>query len=178
MSSSFAWYIVQAHSGFEKKVAASITENAERDGISEFFDEVIVPVEEVVELKKGKKVSKEKKFFPGYVLVKMKMDEKAWLLVSALPKVTGFLGGKGKPQPISEAEASRILTQVQEGIDQPKHFVSYDIGQIVRINDGPFETFSGAVEEVDNEKGKLKVSVVIFGRSTPVELEFSQVEAE
>lgn len=176
--SQYAWYIVQAHSGFEKKVAQAVTEKAEREGLQECFEKIVVPTEGVVEVKKGRKVNTERKFFPGYVMVKMKMDDRAWHLVKSIPKVTGFLGGKGRPQPISEAEAERIFRQVEEGLEQPKHMVSFEVGETVRIIDGPFESFSGMVEEVDDDKGKLKVSVVIFGRTTPVELEFTQVESE
>lgn len=171
-----SWYIVQAHSGFEKKVATAIREKAEREGVSDLIEEVVVPTEEVVEVKKGKKVNAERKFFPGYVMVKMQMTDKAWHLVKTTPKVSGFLGGQGRPQPISDKEAGAIFRQVEEGIEKPKHLISFEIGESVRVNDGPFESFVGMVEEVDSEKGTLKVSVTIFGRSTPVELEFMQVE--
>jgi transcriptional antiterminator NusG len=173
---SYNWYIVQAHSGFEKKVAQSIAERAARASIADAFEQIFVPTEGVVEVKKGRKVSTERKFFPGYVLVKMQMSDKAWHLVKTIPKVTGFLGGSGKPQPISAAEADRILRQVEEGIEKPKHTVLFEVGESVRINDGPFESFVGSVEDVDEEKGTLKISVSIFGRTTPVELEFAQVE--
>ena len=173
---SYNWYIVQAHSGFEKKVAQAIKDNAERESMSDLFEEIAVPTEEVVEVRKGRKVSSERKFFPGYVMVKMKMDDKAWHLVRNVPKVTGFLGGKGRPQPISQAEVDRILKQVEDGLDKPKHTVTFEIGESVKVNDGPFESFVGVVEEVDEEKAKLKISVSIFGRSTPVELEYTQVE--
>lgn len=178
MSDSYSWYIVQAHSGFEKKVAQAVAEKAAREGMSDCFAEIIVPTENVVEVKKGKKANTERKFFPGYVMVKMKMDDKAWHLVRSVPKVTGFLGGQGRPQPISNSEAERIFKQVEEGLDKPKHMVSYEIGETVRVNDGPFESFVGIVEDVDEDKAKLKVSVSIFGRSTPVELEFTQVDKE
>jgi transcriptional antiterminator NusG len=173
---SYNWYIVQAHSGFEKKVAQTISERAARASISNAFEEIVVPVEGVVEMKKGRKVNTERKFFPGYVMVKMEMSDKAWHLVKTIPKVTGFLGGEGKPQPISTAEAERIFRQVEEGLEKPKNTISFEIGESVRINDGPFESFVGIVEEVDEEKDTLKISVSIFGRTTPVELEFSQVE--
>lgn len=173
---SFSWYIVQAHSGHEKKVAQSILEKAEREGMRDYIDEVVVPTEGVVEVKKGKKVNTERKFFPGYVMVKMKMDDKAWQLVKSVQKVTGFLGGGGRPQPISEREAQSIFKQMEEGLEKPKSLVSFDIGEAVRVIDGPFDSFTGVVEEVDLEKEKLKVSVSIFGRATPVELEFVQVE--
>jgi transcriptional antiterminator NusG len=173
---SYNWYIVQAHSGFEKKVAQSIAERAERANIANAFEEIVVPTEGVVEMKKGRKVSTERKFFPGYVMVKMQMSDKAWHLVKTIPKVTGFLGGEGKPQPISSAEAERIFRQVEEGLEKPKHTVSFQNGESVKITDGPFESFVGVVEDVDEEKGTLKISVSIFGRTTPVELEFAQVE--
>lgn len=173
---AYSWYIVQAHSGFEKKVAQAIAERAERANISKAFEEIVVPVEGVVEMKKGRKVNTERKFFPGYVMVKMEMSDKAWHLVKTIPKVTGFLGGEGKPQSISTSEAERIFRQVEEGLEKPKNTVSFEVGGSVRINDGPFESFVGVVEEVDEEKDTLKISVSIFGRTTPVELEFSQVE--
>jgi len=173
---SYRWYIVQAHSGFEKKVAQAIAEKAERENLAESFEDIIVPTQTVVEAKGGRKVTTERKFFPGYVMVKMKMSDAAWHLVKTTPKVTGFLGGKGKPQPISDAEATSIFRQVEEGIKEPKHAITFDIGSNVKINDGPFDSFVGVVEEVDEEKGTLKVSVSIFGRTTPVELEFQQVE--
>ena len=173
---SYSWYIVQAYSGFEKKVADAIIKEAERKNISDLFEKVIVPTEEVVEIKKGRKVSSERKFFPGYVMVRMKRNDTAWHLVRTIPKVTGFLGEKGKPHPISDAEANRIFAQVEEGSVKAKHGVVYEVGDSVKVNDGPFDSFVGTVEEVDEEKGKLKVSVSIFGRTTPVELEFTQVE--
>lgn len=176
MSNNYAWYIVQAHSGFEKKVVSALQEKAAREGLSQCFDKIIVPTEDVVEMKKGRKVNTERKFFPGYVLVHMQMNDRAWQLVKNTPKVLGFLGGSGKPQPISDAEADRIFRQVEEGVEKPKHMVSFEAGESVRVIDGPFESFVGIVEEVDEEKGRLKVSVSIFGRTTPVELEFTQVE--
>jgi transcriptional antiterminator NusG len=173
---SYSWYIVQAHSGFEKKVASAIKERAEREGVADLFEDVVVPTEEVVEVKKGRKVSGERKFFPGYVMVKMKMTDHAWHLVKTTPKVSGFLGGNGRPHPVPQKEVDAIFKQVEEGIEKPKHLVSFEVGESVRINEGPFESFNGVVEEVDNEKATLKVSVSIFGRATPVELEFTQVE--
>lgn len=170
------WYIVHAHSNFEKKVAESIKERAETAGLQDLFEDVLVPMEEVVEVRRGRKVSSERKFFPGYVLVKMDMTDQAYHLIKSTPKVTGFLGANNKPMPISEAEAMRILQQVQEGVDRPKPSVTFEVGEQVRVADGPFASFSGHVEEVDDERARLKVAVSIFGRATPVELEYGQVE--
>ncbi len=170
------WYIIHAYSGFEKKVAQAVKDQAIREGMAEKFDEVLVPVEEVVEVRRGQKVSAERKFFPGYVLAHMEMNDDTYHLVKNLPKVTGFLGNANKPQPISEKEAMSVLNQVQEGIERPKPSVTFEIGEEVRVSDGPFATFMGVVEDVDEEKARLKVSVSIFGRATPVELDYSQVE--
>jgi transcriptional antiterminator NusG len=170
------WYIVHAHSNFEKKVAESIKERAASGGLSHLFEEVLVPMEEVVEVRRGRKVATERKFFPGYVLVKMDMTDQAYHLIKNTAKVTGFLGANNKPTPITEDEAMRILHQVKEGVDRPKPTVTFEIGEQVRVADGPFASFSGHVEEVDEERARLKVAVSIFGRATPVELEYGQVE--
>lgn len=170
------WYIVHAYSNFEKKVADSIREKAEQKGLTDLFEEILVPMEKVVEVRRGRKVDAERKFFPGYVLVKMDMTNEAFHLIKDTPKVTGFLGADQKPMPIPEREALRIINQVQEGVDRPKPSVSFEVGEQVRVSDGPFASFSGLVEEVDDERARLKVAVSIFGRATPVELEFGQVD--
>ncbi len=170
------WYVVHVYSGFEGKVAQSIREQAQQTGLDDDIEEVLVPMEEVVQMRRGAKVAAERKFFPGYVLVKMDMTDEAWHLVKDTPKVTGFLGAGNKPSPISEAEAMRILHQVQEGVERPKPSITFEIGEQVRVSDGPFTSFNALVEDVDEERARLKVAVSIFGRSTPVELEYSQVE--
>ena len=168
--------MIHVYSGFEKKVAQAIREQGEQKGLADRFEEILVPTEEVVEVKRGAKVNSERKFFPGYVLIKMDLDDETWHLVKNTAKVTGFLGGRGRPTPISEAEAARIMRQVQEGVERPKPSITFEIGEQVRVSDGPFTSFNGVVEEVDEEKSRIKVAVSIFGRATPVELEYSQVE--
>ena len=170
------WYIVQAYSNFENKVAESIREQAKQRHLDHLFDEVIVPKEKVVEVRRGRKVDAERKFFPGYVLVKMDLSDEAYHLIKNTPKVTGFLGSDNKPMAISDAEAARILQQVQEGIERPKPSITFEVGEQVRVSDGPFASFNGTVEEVDDARSRVKVAVSIFGRPTPVELEFGQVE--
>ena len=175
---AFRWYIVHAYSGFEKKVAQAIREQAVQKNIASLIEEVVVPVEEVTEVRRGKKVQAERKFFPGYVMVKMELTDETWHMVKNTAKVTGFLGhgGKGRPVPITEKEAESIFAQVRDGIEHPKSQVSFEVGENVKIIDGPFDSFVGIVEGVDDEKNRVKVSVSIFGRATPVDLEFSQVE--
>lgn len=170
------WYVVNVYSGSEKKVAESLREQAVLKKMEDKILEVMVPTEEVVEIRKDKKVSAERKFFPGYILVKMEMSDECWHVVKNTPRVSGFLGSRNKPQPISDAEAERIIKQMEEGVERPQTVVDFEIGEQIRVNDGPFASFIGVVEEVDAEKSRLKVSVSIFGRYTPVELEFSQVE--
>ena len=170
------WYVVHAYSNFENKVAEAIREGAAQRGLSELFEDILVPKERVTEVRRGRKVDTERKFFPGYVLVKMDMTDQAYHLIKNTPKVTGFLGADKKPMPIPEAEAMRIAQQVQEGVDRPKTTISFEVGEKVRVNDGPFASFEGFVEEVDEGRSRVKVAVSIFGRPTPVELEFGQVD--
>ena len=170
------WYIVHAYSNFENKVAESIREQSKQRGLADLFEEIMVPKEKVTEVRRGRKVDTERKFFPGYVLVKMNLTDEAFHLIKNTPKVTGFLGADNKPMPISENEAMRILHQVQEGVERPKPSITFEIGENVRVSDGPFASFSGVVEEIDEARSRVKVAVSIFGRATPVELEFAQVE--
>src|SRR3954449_4132014 len=170
------WYIVHAYSNFEKKVAESIREQAKNQGLEDEFSEILVPTEDVVEIRRGRKVNSERKFFPGYVLVKMELTDEAYHLIKNTPKVTGFLGAENKPMPISDSEAQRILQQVQEGIDRPKPSITFEVGEQVKVSDGPFASFNGTVEEVDEGRSRVKVAVSIFVRATPVEFEFGQVE--
>jgi transcriptional antiterminator NusG len=170
------WYIVHAYTNFERKVADAIRERAKAGGLDDLFEEIVVPTEEVIEVKRGRKIPTERKFLPGYVLVKMKMTDQAFVMIKNTPKVTGFLGADNKPMPIPEDEAMRILNQVKEGVERPKPTITFEIGENVKVADGPFASFTGTVEEVDEERARVKVAVSIFGRPTPVELEFGQVE--
>jgi transcriptional antiterminator NusG len=170
------WYIVHAYSNFEKKVAEEIRKQAQQHGLAELFEEVLVPTEEVVEIRRGQRINAERKFFPGYVLVKAHLTDEAYHLVKNTPKVTGFLGTGSKPIPVSQAEVDRILNQVKEGVEHPKPAVTFEVGEQVRVADGPFTSFNGIVEEIDEGRSRLKVAVSIFGRATPVELDFGQVE--
>ena len=173
---SMQWYIVQAYSGFETKIAESLRDQIRSNSMDDLFEEVLVPMEEVVEVRRGQKVNAARKFFPGYVLVKMEMTDDSYHLVNNTPKVTGFLGTQNRPRPISDAEAGRILHQLHDGVDLPKPSITFEIGEQVRVSDGPFASFDGHVEEVDEERTRLKVSVSIFGRATPGEREYTQGE--
>jgi transcriptional antiterminator NusG len=170
------WYIVHAYSNFEKKVAESIEEAAKAKGLWGHFEQILVPTEKVIEVRRGRKVDSERKFFPGYVMVRANLTDDVFHLIKNTPKVTGFLGSDNKPIPISDKEAEQILGQIQEGVERPKPSVSFEVGEQVRVSDGPFASFNGVVQEVDEERSRLKVEVSIFGRATPVELEFGQVE--
>ena len=173
---SFKWYVVHVYSGSEKRVKETIEEQAKTKNMTEYIEEVMVPTEEIFEIRKGTKVKKEKKFFPGYILVKMNMTDESWHFIKSQPKVTNFLGSNGKPVSLSNKEAERLLEQITEGVERPRSNVIFEIGEEVRVSDGPFQSFNGLVEEVDEDKSRLKVTVSIFGRSTPVDLEFTQVE--
>jgi transcriptional antiterminator NusG len=170
------WYIVHAYSNFEKKVAESIKEQAHAQGLDDAFSEILVPTEDVVEIRRGRKVNSERKYFPGYVLVKMDLTDEAYHLVKNTPKVTGFLGSGSKPMPVSEREVARIIGAIEEGVERPKPTITFEIGEQVRVTDGPFASFNGSVEQVDEDRARLRVTVSIFGRATPVELEYNQVE--
>ena len=173
---SLRWYVVHVFSGSEKKVAEALKDQIEHKGMGELIKEVLVPTEEVIEVKRGVRVNSERKFFPGYILVQMDLDDDTWHFVKSQPRVSGFLGSKGKPIPITEKEAQQLLNQITEGIERPRASVVYEIGEQVRVCDGPFASFNGLVEDVDEDKSRLKVAVSIFGRATPVDLEYSQVE--
>jgi len=170
------WYIVHAYSNFEKKVKESIEEQARQHGLEANFSEILVPTEDVVEVRRGRKVNSERKFFPGYVLVKMDLSDEAYHLVKNTPKVTGFLGSQSKPMPVSESEVKRIVGAIEEGVERPKPTIRFELGEKVRVTDGPFQSFDGNVESVDEGRARLRVSVSIFGRATPVDLEYTQVE--
>ena len=170
------WYIVHAYSNFEKKVAESIREQAHNQGLDDKFSEILVPTEDVIEVRRGRKINAERKFFPGYVLVKMDLTDEAYHLVKNTPKVTGFLGSGSKPMPVTEKEVARIVGAMEEGVERPKPTIHFEIGETVRVTDGPFQSFNGSVEQVDEERARLRVTVSSFGRATPVELEYAQVE--
>ncbi len=170
------WYIVQAYSNFEKRVKETLERDAAEKGLDHLFEEILVPTETVVEVRKGRKMESERKFFPGYVLVKVDLTDEAYHLVKNTPKVTGFLGSATKPMPVSEKEVARIVGQIQEGVDSPRPMISFDIGETIKVVDGPFQSFNGTVESVDEENARLKVLINIFGQGTPVELNYTQVE--
>ena len=173
----FRWYVVQAYSGMERAAERNIQERIARAGVQHKFGRILIPTEEVVEVKGGQKKTTERKFFPGYVLVEMIMDDDTWHLVKQTSKVTGFVGGaRNRPVPISQADVQKIVSQMQEGSEKPRHKVEFEVGEMIRVKEGPFTDFNGSIEEVNYEKNKLRVSVTIFGRATPVELEFSQIE--
>ena len=172
------WYVVHVYSGFEKKVAQSIRDQAKAHDMEDLIEEILVPTEEVVEVRRGKKVQTERRFMPGYVLVRMEMTDKAYHMIKDTNRVTGFLGQQGKPMPLRDSEVAVILNQVEEGLEKPRSLISFEIGEQVNVNDGPFEGFLGSVEEVDEANSRLKVTVSIFGRATPVELEYTQVQKQ
>jgi len=172
------WYIVQAYSNFEHRVKESLEREAAEKGLDHLFEEILVPTEDVVEIRKGRKVESKRKFFPGYVLVKVDLTDAAYHLVKNTPKVTGFLGSTSKPLPVSDAEVARIVGQIQEGVDSPRPMISFDIGETIKVVDGPFQSFNGTVESVDDENARLKVLINIFGQGTPVELDYTQVEKQ
>lgn len=172
------WYVLHVYSGYETKVKEAIEEKARKLKLQDYLGEIMVPTEEVVEVKRGKKVNSERKFFPGYVLIKLDLNDQVWHMVKDTPKVTDFLGANNKPAPVSQREAEALMKQIQEGVDSPRPSITFDIGEEVKVADGPFASFNGVVEEVDEDKGKLKVSVSIFGRATPVELDYAQVEKQ
>ncbi len=176
MSAAKRWYVLHVYSGFEGKVAEAIREKARKQGLEDAIEDIMVPTEEVVEIKRGQRATSERKVFPGYVLAKMAMSDEIWHLVKDTPKVTGFLGAGNKPSPISEKEAAQLIQQLKDGIEKPRNAIEFDIGEKVKVMEGPFASFEGVVEEIDEAKGRVKVSVSIFGRATPVELEFGQVE--
>ena len=175
-NNSHKWYIIHTHSGFETKVIANIKEEVKKKGLANHFTEFLVPTQKTLEIKKGKKVEGEKKFYPGYILIKMIMDDDAWHLVKKTSKVSGFLGASNKPLALREEEANRILNQIKEGVESVVSTISFEVGETVKVADGPFASFNGIVEEVDADRSRLKVAVSIFGRATPVELEYTQVE--
>ena len=173
---NYKWYIIHVYSGSEKRVKEAIEEQMETKNMSSFIEEILVPTEEIFEIRKGAKVKTEKKFFPGYILIKMNMTDESWHFIKSQPKVTNFLGTKGKPSSLSDKEAKRLIEQITERVESPRSNVIFEIGEEVRVSDGPFQSFNGLVEEIDEDKSRLKVAVSIFGRSTPVDLEYSQVE--
>ena len=172
---NFKWYIIHVHSGYEEKIKVSLQERIEIEGLTDSFDQILVPTEQVVELVKGKKKESSRKFYPGYILVRMKLNEASWYLVSKTPKVSGFIGSKKKPVPISEKEAKQILDRIEAGKEKPRPKISFEVDDEIRVNSGPFTNFNGSIVEINAEKGKIKALVSIFGRSTPVELDFMQV---
>ena len=173
---NYKWYVIHVYSGSEKRVKEAIEEQMETKNMSSFIEEILVPTEEIFEIRKGAKVKTEKKFFPGYILIKMNMTDESWHFIKSQPKVTNFLGTKGKPSSLSDKEAKRLIEQITERVESPRSNVIFEIGEEVRVSDGPFQSFNGLVEEIDEDKSRLKVTVSIFGRSTPVDLEFTQVE--